>query len=249
MCTQICYYGFKMNRQEPVIHARERGFSLIEMLVVISAILLMFMALGTVSSRVLGSQTLNSGVRELANYVMMARAEAVRHQTITQLRFVTAEGGQPNENAYRSLAIWMLADPDEQAYEALTGWHTISEGLILEPEFPDYVKTAPYAKNDGTIIRGDYALARKDKPERVEIARRETSYRYIEFLPSGAARLPKGETNTTILVVVEGHAEPAGSAKIMRTAPRAKGDDAKKVANWAQINVTNLTGNVRIYRP
>tara|TARA_R110002096_G_scaffold122929_8_gene266134 strand:- start:826 stop:1476 length:651 start_codon:yes stop_codon:yes gene_type:complete len=215
---------------------------------VVGVILLAMIALGTVTERVLGSQTLNSATRELANYLIMARAEAVRHQTITQIRFVTDESDAVADSgeALRSFSIWSLEDSDGPIYKPLTGWRDLPEGVILEPSFPDYVRSSSYAQNDGTTIRGDYVLKPEGTAKTVEKAGKEVPYRHIEFLPTGSARIPSGESNQSIVVVVEGYLAPSGN--VVRTAPKVEtGSDV--VANWSQINIANLTGNVRIYRP
>ncbi|MEM1294727.1 MAG: prepilin-type N-terminal cleavage/methylation domain-containing protein [Verrucomicrobiota bacterium] len=227
---------------------RNRGFTLLELLMVVGIITLALAALGSVTSRVLGSQTLNSATRELANYLIMARAEAVRHQTITQIRFVTDESdvGAASGEAFRSFSIWSLEDSDGPTYLPLTGWRELPEGVILEPDFPGYAKQSNYAQNDGTTVRGDYILKSETSPETVKKGGKELPYRFIEFLPTGGARIPEGENNQSIIVAVEGYLEAPG--KMVRTAPK-KDLNSSAIANWSQINITNLTGNVRIYRP
>lgn len=215
---------------------------------VVGVITLALAALGSVTSRVLGSQTLNSATRELANYLIMARAEAVRHQTITQIRFITDESNEDGKSGdvLRAFAIWSLEDSDGPEYRALTGWRELPEGVILEPEFPDYARKSSYAEKDGTTVRGDYILAAESSPPTLEKDGVKVPYRFIEFLPTGGARIPAGENNQSIVVAVEGYLDAPG--RIVRTAPKTE-REGQNVANWSQINITNLTGNVRIHRP
>jgi hypothetical protein len=70
----------------------------------------------------------------------------------------------------------------------------------------------------------------------------QISGRYIEFLPSGAARIPNSAERRAIFVATQGFAE-AGQ-QITYTS-QAGG----RPNNWAQINVDTLTGRVRVYRP
>lgn len=221
--------------------ASSTGFTLVELIAVMGLMMIVLTAFAITTIRPSSAANLASASRDVSNYLTLARAEAVRRQTVVRLVFPMKWPGETGRYSRMSLWRW---EPATETFVGMTGWAPIPEGVILEPELPEYVKKAPYARHDGATVRGDYALTVDGPPFAVTYRKNTVPVRYIEFLPTGAARLPGGEQKRIVLVLVEGIEEPPGSNQIIRTSPG--GDRAQ---NWAQINVETLTGKVRIYRP
>ncbi|MEM7013967.1 MAG: GspH/FimT family pseudopilin [Verrucomicrobiota bacterium] len=189
------------------------------------------------------SQNLASAARDLANYLTLARAEAVRHQTVVRLVFPKRWPGIEDPESYRRMALFRW-DPSLEEFVKMGGWAKIPEGVVLEPDYPNYCLNSGYANHDGATTRGDYLLQHQGEPFEITINRKSTQTRFVEFLPTGGARIPEGLEKRILLVAVEGFENPPQSGNIVRT---VTGGDRPK--NWAQVNIETLTGKVRVYRP
>lgn len=222
---------------------RSGGWSLIELMMVLGIMSIVLVYFAAMSIKPSSSQSLSSAARDLANYLTLARAEAVRHQTIVRLVFPKRWPGIEDPESFRRMALWKW-DPPQEKFIQMGGWAKIPEGIVLEPRYPNYCLDARYAKHDGATTRGDYLLQHGGEPFEITINRKPTQTRFIEFLPTGGARIPEGLEKRIILVAVEGFEDPPQSGHIFRTTNG--GDNAK---NWAQVNIETLTGKVRVYRP
>lgn len=231
-------------RKNALVRARKRGVSLIELLVVAALIAIVLAVFGTATIKPASAHGLSTASRDLSNLLTLARAEAVRHQTVVRVVFPLEWPEVDSPGRFSHVALWRW-DAATSRFKQDSGWTKIPDGVVLEPEMPDYIRNSGYANHDGATIRGDYALRDGADPFEVEILTSDIECRYIEFLPTGAARIPLGEGKRIILVAVEGFEEPAGSGRIVRTNPK----DRKRAENWAQVNVETLTGKVQIYRP
>lgn len=219
------------------------GYSLLEMLMVVMFVALILLAFSTGIFKPASSQGLSTAARDLSNYLTLARAEAVRHQTVVRVVFPMEWPEIDDQGRYNRMGLWKW-EAATAKFKQMHNWVKIPDGVVLEPEMPDYVREAGYAHHDGATIRGDYALREDVQPFIVRILESNIATRYIEFLPTGGARMPEGEEKRIILVAVEGFEEPPGSGKIIRTAT-----DGKHATNWAQVNIETLTGKVQIHRP
>ena len=222
---------------------RIAGWTLTEMIMVVGLMLIVMVAFAAMTARSSSSQNLASASRDLANYLTLARAEAVRHQTIVRLVFPERWPGIEDPGMFRRMSLWKW-EPALEEFRQLSGWAKIPDGVVLELEYPEYARDAGYAEKDGATTRGDYALEKRGVPFDIQIRRKETPTRFIEFLPTGGARIPEGEEKRIIIVAVEGFEDPPGSGNLVRT---ATGGDRPQ--NWAQVNIETLTGKVRVYRP
>ena len=209
-------------------------------LIVIFAVLAIFVA-GTGKTN--SARDLAATARTVSNTLILARAEAVRHQTITRV-VLPIEWPDDDGGPYSRMSIWRWV-PSEEKFRGVSTWQKLPDNVTVEPEMPSYVSYAEYAKKDGATVKGDYLLGGEaGAPFEVEFDGREVPTRFVEFLPTGAARLPGGDLKRIILVLVEGYRDPENDYELVRmSAPH--GDPT----NWAQINIETLTGKVWIYRP
>jgi prepilin-type N-terminal cleavage/methylation domain-containing protein len=221
------------------------AFSLVELITVMAVIsILAGISLPAVKG-LSGSNGLNSGTRKLADWMNLARSEAIaRH---TRVRFAVARewerAADGEEGRLRKISLWAW-DAEAEHYLPLTAWEDLPTGVILEPELPDYIKASSYAKADRASVRGECVLdERFDQAEfDAGTGRGAVTARFIEFLPSGSMRIPGGVTRQAIFVATQGFSNADGSLTYTSRAGAAP-------AAWAQINVDSLTGRVRVHRP
>jgi hypothetical protein len=192
--------------------------------------------------RGLGSaNSLSTGTRNLAGLLQSARMEAIARHTIVRVGILTASATEADARL-RKVSTWAW-DPEFRRYFQIAPWTELPVGVILEPTTPEYIRNAEYSLKDGASVRGDFVLdpAFAEKAE-FTTDDREHTVRFIEFTPSGAARVSGGSLRNVILVATSGVVNSDGS--LLRTS-----GPGNRAANWAQINVDKLTGRVRVYRP
>lgn len=219
------------------------GFTLIEIMAVM--VIIGTVAVFTIPSiySLLSTTELNAGSRDLSNHLVLARSEAITRQTLT--RFVVATGWTETEGILRRYSIWRW-NPETSEFDQVTKWYRLPEGVIFEPERPAYLNRSAYAKNDATTVAGEFALSQEEASFQTQVDGYPVETRFVEFLPTGAARIPGGTSKNIIFSLVEGYLEAGPSGlNLVRTHTGPGGDSA----NWAQINLETLTGRVRIYRP
>lgn len=214
-----------------------RAFTLVEMLVTITVIGIISAVTVPAMQGVTTSTALSTGAREFSNVLSVARNEAIARNT--NIRFAVAKDwdGKADHN-YRKYSLWEWNDEIED-YEQVTPWNTLPEGVVLEPYYPDYIKTASYVEADTSAVRGDYILEDTyDSKAQFSTPDEEVYMNFIEFLPNGSVRIPSGTTRNAIYVLTQGFTDTQGLV--------IRKSDSK---NWAQVNIDSLTGRVRLYRP
>lgn len=221
-----------------VRHRSARAYTLVEMLAVISVVAV----LSGISIPALQSPTqataLSAGAREFSNLITLARSEAIARHTV--IRFAVAtEVSDGSATGLRKASLWGWND-ETQSFEQLTAWQQLPNGVALEPVLPSYVRGSTYAAEDGASVRGDYVVDVKHAAASDSSAGGDVSMQCLEFLPSGAARVPGGSGRNALFVLAPASQNADGSLLY---------HSGREAANWAQINVDTLTGRVRIYRP
>jgi prepilin-type N-terminal cleavage/methylation domain-containing protein len=221
---------------------RRQAFTLIEMLLVlgIMAVLAAFTLPAVMS--LAGSQSVATGTRQVADLLVLSRAEAIARHTLTRFAVVTKWPGD-QERAFRQMSIWYW-DQRTEDFIQLRDWESLPDGVVFESEMPAYLNDSSYAKKDGTAIRGDYVLSNADSALTLHLQKKDVDMNYVEFIPTGAARLSGGTMQSSIFVLAEGYRPSPGKDPIVYT-----GGDSSRPKNWSQINVESLTGRVQIYRP
>jgi hypothetical protein len=193
---------------------------------------------------VTGGNTVAIGAGKISGLLSLARSEAIAQHTI--VRFVVAAdstGGHKDTNC-RRMSLWAWRS-DINAFEPLTPWEELPVGIIVERDLPTYIRAASYASDDASTVRGSSVLGTEFSADAEFVTGsgdEQISGRFIEFLPSGAARIPNSAERRAIFVATQGFAE--GRQPITYTS-----QTGGRPNNWAQINVDTLTGRVRVFRP
>lgn len=223
--------------------ASRSAFSIIELLTVVSIITILAGVTVPAFKGVSGANALEMGASKLGGLLTLARSEAIAQHTI--VRFVVAtdwNGNTPDAN-YRRMSLWAWRE-DIGHYEQLTNWEELPVGVIIERVLPTYVQASAYASADGSAVRGACVLDELSTSAtfNMDTQQGQITGRFIEFLPSGSARIPDSTERRAIFVATQGHANPGG-----RITYTSQGNGRPN--NWAQVNVDTLTGRVQIHRP
>lgn len=215
-----------------------------EILVVLAVIAILIALTVPTLSSLSGATSLSTGTRQVSNLLTLARTEAIKLHTVTRFVVVT-EASKTEEVAYRRYGIWAW-NPELEEFRPLSSWEELPLDAVFEPIEPTYIRQSLYAKDDATSVRGDYVL----DEERMFISDtggEDFTMQYVEFLPSGAARIQDGTERNIMLVVTGGIIAPGDEGDLPSIV--YKNADDGKPNNWSQINIDTLTGRVRIYRP
>lgn len=230
-------------RNRKVGSANRMAFSLIELLAVLAVVTVITGLSVPALNGINGGNTLNTATAKLAGLMTVARSEAISRHTV--VRFVVARDWPGKQNAsLRRVSLWAW-DPDIEQYAPLTPWEDLPDGIILEPNLPQYVRDSSYAKIDRASVHGSCVLDPyfATRAEFNPGSQHEpVDARYIEFSPAGNLRIPDGAARNAIFVATNGFAAEDGTVRYAK--PVGHGP-----ANWAQLNIDALTGRVRVYQP
>lgn len=192
---------------------------------------------------VTGGNALDAGASKLSGLLTLARSEAIAQHTIVRFVVATEWSGKDADANYRRMSLWAWRD-DTARYEQLTNWEELPLGIIVERELPAYVQASSYASADASTVRGSCVLDELSASAAftMETTQGQVAGRFIEFLPSGGARIPDSSERRAIFIATQGFANPGG--RITYTS-----QSNARPNNWAQVNVDTLTGRVHVYRP
>ncbi len=218
---------------------RQRGFTLVEVLVVLMIISMLIVLSIPAMKGLTSTAGMSTAIRHISSIMTLARSHAIAKRTIVRFGIVTAWEND-SEAAYRKYGLWEW-DRAREEFVPLNEWKTLPPGLVFENSRGDYLRTSDYARKDGSSVRGDF-LPSKDAEAFIEEVRSErVRVVFFEFTPSGGVRFPGGEERNVLAVVVNGYFDPSQGGSLVYT------DQEKR--DWSQFNIDTLTGRVRIYRP
>ena len=219
--------------------AWRRGFTLLEVLVVLMIIsMLMVLSIPAIKG-LTATAGMSTAIRHISSVMTLARSHAIAKRTIVRFGIVTAWEND-SEAAYRKYGLWEW-DRELGKFVPFQEWKTLPQGLVFEKDRVDYLRSATYAQEDGSSVRGDFLPTAEAESFIEEIRSGRVKVVFFEFTPSGGARLPGGEERNILAVVINGYMDPSGGGDLVYT------DEGKK--DWTQFNIDTLTGRVRIYRP
>ena len=220
-------------------HPSIQAFSFLELLVVIT-IIAIIASIGIAAFRTSG---LTVATRKVSNLMTLARAEAISKHTITRVVVLTESESRP-EARYQSLSLWRYdKHADENKFKQLSKWEDLPKNVVIEPLRPTYLSNAEYAQKDPTTIRSDYFVDKEAFPS-WELPDGQ-KVQYVEFTPSGSARLEDGKNRNIMIVLAEGWFTDESREEIEYARPNEDGSNA----NWSQVITDTLTGRIKVYYP
>lgn len=203
---------------------KNRGFSLLELLMVL-AIMTFLITTGTmVSNSVYQSSILSADVETLANELARASLDSVRTNRPIQMRFYRFADQMdsnmpPGISAYQTLTL----DPEIRSYRQLSKIRFLSQGVSLyENTAASTILTLPQKQP----FTGQSSGKVSDPP--LPTISPYTYYEF-EFRPDGSTNLPKDKTWGLVLFF--------GEQVARDTAPR----------NYRALGLNPFTGAVKLY--
>ena len=220
------------------------AFSLIELMAVMAIVSVVAGISVPAVKGITGGNLVDASASKISGLLSLARSEAIAQHTIVRFVVATDWSGQEQGANFRKMSLWAWR-AESESFVPLTNWEELPVGMILEGQLPAYVRGASYAVNDASTVRGscvfDEAFATSAEFPAGN-GRENISSRFIEFLPSGAARIPSSAERRAIFVATQGF---ANTGQPVTYTAQSDGQPT----NWAQVNVDTLTGRVHVYRP
>lgn len=174
-----------------------RGFTLVELLVVMTIIGVMLTLASTVLRNTGTGRTLDSGLDMVVNLIREARATAIGNDTYTRLIIATDPSDNSKDSRHlRYMAVQMLRRADTK-YDGTSvsmegDWVSVSSGVLLPPGVffsPTYSHALSWAEGSGDRIGTDTAKLTRYTRSKVY---------YIEFDEKGRYVSPTaGPTSAT----------------------------------------------------
>ncbi|MEM9479383.1 MAG: prepilin-type N-terminal cleavage/methylation domain-containing protein [Verrucomicrobiota bacterium] len=222
----------------------QRAFTLLELLIVVMVIGMLITISIPAISALTTSSGLNTSARKVSNLIELARSRAIAGNTLTRFGVATDWPGDASE-AYKKCAIWEW-DRDTLEFKQVQSWETLPGAVYFEfTEEPNYLSRGRYAERNRSTTFGDFLLSSKASNAEFETDLKgdPVTVRYIDFKANGRVKFPGASGRNVILVLVNGAFDGGESLTYLE---QGSGGEP---TNWAQINVDQLTGRPRIYRP
>jgi prepilin-type N-terminal cleavage/methylation domain-containing protein len=212
---------------------RSSGFSLLELLLAIS-IMLLLMGLAVPALRGLGrSASLNVSGNELVNLLNLARQNSISRNTMTAL-VVLADGSM--EQSHRAVTLLELAPSAERipgqtaTWRQIHQWKVFGAGVLIDPR--------ELQLSDSAVVSGP-GSPRPPLPTLEYGGQTVNRFKYLIFLPGG--NLLSG--TPAHLQLAEGYLPRASETPVYTRA------EAGVPANYVAITVLDATGRMKVDRP
>lgn len=210
----------------PAHRPGKAGFTLLEMLVVVTIIAIVVGMTVGVSGSLRGSRG-STAIQQLAAVVDEARAKALTGDGEVVLAFATDVVAEP-ETAYRAVMICRspVAGAPTAKYEPLSGWYFLPDGYVFALSNP--------ADHDA----GVNVLNAPDAQLRVLLpgGNREATLPCIGFRELGAVSLPQDTRGRPVLVAI-------AEGTVEGTRPQSPAGDAHSPAQCRWLAVQKNSGN------
>jgi len=215
------------------LQSNRHGFSLIEMMVVMSIIVTVVIATFSGLFGIGGGFKLNGSGNRVSNLAMLARQNSLAKNALTALVMIGSSGTEGDYRAFRLFELVPRTDGQpltSNDWTPLGAWEITPDGVVADacsftsnstPSTPPL----PQMTYHDTVANRDSVVA---------------NYQYVIFFPNGGLT----GTASPSVRLVQGYRSP-GAQVTTYTAAKANGT----AADYYQINVLAANGRVKIDRP
>lgn len=209
------------------------GFSLLEILVVMAiASILTALAMPTIQS--ISGTSMTSGIQRTTDLFSQARSEAIVRQLPCRVAIVTKWDSNPNA-VYRGVSLFRADPANGGVWNQIANWQYLPEGSVFNPEEPES-SVPTYNSSTPLFLLSDSlnnTFTQTVQGEEVEM-------KYVEFLPSGAARTSGTDEGSNLWLRISAGSTAGNSVEVR---------SGEAATNFADIVTDGLIGRVKTYRP
>jgi prepilin-type N-terminal cleavage/methylation domain-containing protein len=215
----ICPPSFRRPRLTPARYFARQGFSLVELLAVMGVLALL--AGLTLPAFVSTSKSRELGLAATRVSHLMAAARTENWP------------GDADAN-FRKMSVWRNDTTTGTGWKQVSQWEELPSAVAFEPVAPAYPANTTHS---------NYIMEGTQNSFTATVAGQPVALRFLEFLPTGAAKSPNGINTGPETCVMLAPGQLSG------TTITYQGAENGVPRNWAKVSANTLTGRVKISQP
>ncbi|MCB1210075.1 MAG: Verru_Chthon cassette protein D [Verrucomicrobiales bacterium] len=232
--------------QERAVGAFRRGFTLIEMLVVLAIMAMMIAIVTPAFIGVIRSTQMTSTGDAIVNAVNMAQQEAIASNLPVELRFYTWEenGGSRNadvEQNYHAYQVVRLGKVGQRTLSTGSNTDYAQVEAVADPVVMDSGIVVMKNKQYSPLLQSQF------KEGQNLFTRADADYSAIRFYPDGSVKTPKTAANGGS--VEAGVVPPNLPESYFTVADAREAGGSGDLKNFYCIQIDPYTAKSRVYRP
>ena len=206
----------------------EAGFTLLELLTSMTVLALLTGMMMPAFVQTGKARDVGRAARMVSNLLESARTEAITHRTVTRMVVASNWAGNPAAN-FRKVSVWR--NDSSAGWKQVSRWEELPASIACEPTAPAYVPDSTPA---------NYLLGGSANTFTSTVGGNAVDMLFVEFLPSGAARMPQAPGPEVWLTLAPGTITDGAMVH------QAAGGTPP---NWAKISANTLSGRLKITQP